>query len=290
VSKARGSDDRGSRRQAAALARTLLRPKAYLGTAREVALGAFSLATYPLGVTAPGQPEPLPYLPKRLEARSLVALSPEVAWTPIVLVHGYFHNHSAFLMMRRSLRRAGFQYVHSMNYNPLTADVPTLAERLGEEVERVRDATGAEHVQIVGHSMGGMVARTYVQMFGGEDTVDTVITLGTPHRGTHVARLGPGLAAAQLRPGSSFLRSIEESSRPTPVRWISFYSDLDAMVIPASSGKLVHPALKAVNVRTRDTGHLSLLVSGEVLTGIIAHLSDPWLGRDKPESRAAEAS
>lgn len=262
-----------------ALARTLLRPRTYLGTARELAIGAFSVATYPLGVTQPVQPEPIPYLPKRLEARSLVTLSPEIAWTPIVLVHGYFHNRSAFLAMSRTLRRAGFSYVHTMNYNPLSAGMPALAERLGEEVQRVLDATGAEQVQIVGHSMGGIVARDYVQSFGGDEHVDTVITLGSPHRGTHAARLGMGPAVKELTPGSAFLRRLEEGARPSGVRWISYYSDLDAMVLPSSSAKLVHPALKAVNIKTRDTGHLSLLVSGEILRGIVAHLSDPWLGR-----------
>ena len=274
----------------AALARTLLRPRAYVGTVRELAIGALSLATYPLGMRAAVQPEPIPYLPKRLEARSLVTLAPDIAWTPIVLVHGYVHNRSAFLAMSRALRRSGFQYVHTMNYNPLTADIPALAKRLGQEVQRVLDATGAEQVQIVGHSMGGMVARAYVQLFGGEEHVDTVITLGTPHRGTHSARLGAGPAARQLRPGSPFLRTLEESARPGPVRWVSYYSDLDAMVIPASSAKLVHPALKAVNIKTRDTGHLSLLMSGEILRGVTAHLSDPWLGRPTAGGDPLEAA
>lgn len=278
------------RRQAAALARTLVRPGTYVGAAREAAIGAFSLATYPLGMRA-SVPEPIAYVPRQPAGRSLLTLAPEVAWTPIVLVHGYFHNRSAFLSMGRALRRAGFQSVHTMNYNPLTDDISGLAGRLEREVDRVLDATGAEQVQIVGHSMGGMVARAYVQLLGGDERVDTVVTLGSPHRGTHAAYLGAGPAARQLRPGSAFLRTLEESARPMPVRWISYYSDLDAMIVPSSSGKLVHPALKAVNIETRDTGHLSLLVSGDVLRGIVAHLSDPWLGRadqaDKPGQMSA---
>lgn len=269
----------GTRRQAGAVARTLLRPRAYAGAARELAWTAFSLATYPLGLRTPEHPGPAAAVPRHVNARSLMTLAPEVASTPIVLVHGYVHNRSAFLAMRRALRRAGFQYVHTLNYNPLTAELTDLAERLGEEIERTLDVTGAEQVQIIGHSMGGIVARAYVQLLGGEDTVDTVVTLGSPHRGTYAAHLGVGPAAAQLRPGSPFLRRLEETARPTPVRWVSYYSDLDAMVVPAASAKLVHPALKAVNVRTRDIGHLSLLANGEVLRGIVDHLSDPWLGR-----------
>lgn len=274
----RGEHISGARR-ATTIAKTLIRPSAYVGTAREVVLGAASLVAYPLGISPSIQPEPVTYTPRRVNHKPLLALDADVAWTPIILVHGYIHNRSAFLMMSRALRRAGFRYVHTMNYNPLAADMGTLATQLGEEVERVLDATGAERVQLVGHSMGGMVARTYVQMYGGAPHVDTVATLGSPHRGTWSALLGVGPAAAELRPRSPFLRHLEETARPSHVRWLSYYSDLDAMIIPSSSGKLVHPALDAVNIKTRDTGHLSLLMHGEVLRSIVTHLSDPWLGR-----------
>jgi triacylglycerol lipase len=262
------------RRHAAALARTLVRPGAYAGAAREAAIGAFSVATYPLGLRA----APAACAPRHTATRSR-SVAPDVARMPIVLVHGYFHNRSAFLSMGRSLRRAGFPYVHTLNYNPLAHDVFALARQLDREVEHVLETTGASRVQIVGHSMGGIVARTYVQTMAADERVDTVITLGTPHRGTHAARFGAGPAARQLRPGSPFLRILEETARPTAVRWISYYSDLDAMIIPTSSGKLVHPALHAVNVMSRDTGHLSLLMNGEVLRGIVGYLSDPALGR-----------
>lgn len=265
------------RRRAAALARTLARPRTYAGAAREAVIGAFSVAAYPLGLRA-APPRPVAHA-RQAAPHAHVSLAPEVAWAPIVLVHGYFHNRSAFLAMSRRLRRAGFQYVHTMNYNPLAHDMFALADQLRREIDLVLDATGAEQVQIVGHSMGGMVARTYVQTMAGDERVDSVVTLGTPHRGTHAARFGAGPAARQLRPGSAFLRTLEETARPTAVRWISYYSDLDAMIVPTSSARLVHPALGAVNVKSRDTGHLSLLMNGEVLRGIVAHLADPSLGR-----------
>lgn len=276
------------RRRAVALARTLVRPRTYAGAAREAAIGAFSVATYPLGLRA-APPRPVAHA-RHTASPARVPLASQVGWTPIVLVHGYFHNRSAFLAMNHRLRRAGFPYVHTMNYNPLAHDMFALAEQLRREVDLVLDATGAERVQIVGHSMGGMVARTYVQTMGGDECVDTVITLGTPHRGTHAARFGAGPAARQMRPGSAFLRTLEETARPTAVRWISYYSDLDAMIVPTSSARLVHPALGAVNVKSRDTGHLSLLMNGEVLRGIVAHLADPSLGRTPAASTAASTA
>lgn len=284
------SDGTLIRRQAGQAVRALLRPSTYRGAAREAVTSAFHLAAYPLGVTPGLQRSQVSYATNGLAQRSLLAQDPETACTPIILVHGYFHNRSAFLVMSRALRRAGFQHVHGLNFNPLAQDLNELAAMLAIEVDRVLAAAGAERCMLVGHSMGGLVARAYVQDLGGEDTVDTVITLGTPHRGTYTSLVGLGPAAAQMRPGSTFLRRLEETARPNGVRWVSYYSDLDLLMLPAVTAKLVHPALQANNVKLRDTGHLSLLLSGEVLRGVVRWLSDPSVGRPVAVGDAATPS
>lgn len=281
-------DDRAVlRRQLGAAARSLRRPQTYLGAARELALAAFHVATYPLGLVPSAQPVEVPLMSRRAAYRPAEALDPAVAQIPVVLIHGYVHNHSAFLVMASSLRAAGFAHVHGLNYNPLRSDIPTIADLLGVEVERVLAATGAERCILIGHSMGGIVARYYTQLLAEPGTIDTVVTLGSPHRGTYTAHIGPGPAAYQLRPHSPLLRRLEESARPSDTRWIAYYSDLDVMVTPAVSGKLVHPALRAKNIYLRNTGHLSLLLSGEALRSIVDHLADRMLGR--PEQEAATA-
>lgn len=263
------------RRQAGKAARALLRPATYAGAARELALGAVHVATYPFGALPQRHArahEPLGGLPPLTDADTTAGM-------PVLLLHGYVHNRSAFLVMSRSLKRAGFRWVHSLNYNPVADDLAAGAARLGAEVERVLEASGASRCQIVGHSMGGMIARHYVQELGGEDTVDTVVTLGSPHRGTFSAYLAASPAVTQLRPGSAYLRHLDETARPSDVRWIAYYCDLDATIVPATSAKLLHPALGATNIRARDTGHLSLLVSREVIGSLVEHLTDRTLGR-----------
>ena len=249
-----------------------------MGAAREGALCAFNVVTYPLGIR-PGTPSweaPLDEQSRR--ARTKLALDPRLAATPVLLVHGYVHNRSAFLALKRQLKRAGFRYVDGVNYNALEG-IPQAAARLGAEVERVLQATGEDRVMIVGHSMGGMVSRYYVQELGGEDTVDTVITLGSPHAGSYTSYIGVGEAATQLRPGSALLDQLQSTARPGPVRWIAYWSDLDLFVTPSAHARLDHPALQAHNVRVRDTGHLSLLASGFVLRDVLAHLTNPLLHR-----------
>jgi pimeloyl-ACP methyl ester carboxylesterase len=246
-------------RQVSAAVRSALRPASYLGLARELLLTSVHAATYPLGLLppAPFSAEPLdPSLPRR----------------PVLLVHGWVHNRSAFLMMQRGLRRAGLGPLHTFEYPSVTGDLSRIGHELAPVVEQLVGRSREDKCILIGHSMGGLIARRYVQDLGGDQLVDTVVTLGTPHRGTYNAYWGVGLAIEQCRPGSAFLRHLDETARPGLARWIAYYSDLDLMVTPAVSAKLLHPALGATNVRVRDIGHLSLLLSRSVLADLIQRL------------------
>lgn len=249
-------------RQMAAAARSALRPSTYLGMVREALLTSVHAATYPLGM--------LPAAPLTREA-----VDPPVRRRPVMLVHGWIHNRSAFLLMQQGLRRAGLGPLHTFEYQSMTGDLDRIARRLGPAVEQLVGRSPRGDCVLIGHSMGGLIARQYVQELGGHALVDTVVTLGTPHRGTWTAWFGAGRAIEQCRPGSAYLRQLERGARPGLARWISYYSDLDFMITPAISAKLLHPALRADNVRVRDIGHLSMLLSRPLLADVVRRLGEP---------------
>ena len=252
------------------IVRALARREAVTGTLKEVFLSAFHVAAYPLGWLPVSGPRRVVTMPPVEPSSNIDPLH-----TPVIMVHGWVHNRSAFLVMTRALQRAGFSHVQGFNYSSITHTVEGAAATLADVVDATLQRTGAGKCVLVGHSMGGVVARCYTQRFGGYDKVDTVATIGAPHRGTHTATLGFGTAVRQLRPGSRLLQSLEETARPSGVRWISFYSDLDVLVMPAANGKLVHPALQAINIRVRDTGHLSMLMSDDVIGTLVQLLTAP---------------
>jgi triacylglycerol lipase len=259
-----------------ALQRTFTRPSTYPGAIKELAIAGLNIALYPAGLIgeAVGYELSTGSLRGRYSPQlALRYLDPHAASTPILLVHGYFHNRSAFVMMRRSLRRMGYHYVETMNYNVVGQTCDELAQQLGRQVDRVLDATGASQVHLIGHSLGGLLSRLYIQQYGGEDLVHTCVTLGTPHHGTYTARIGPGKAAKALRPGSELIRRLDATARELPVRFISYYSNLDALVVPASSAKLTHPEFNATNILVKDHGHMSLLLSSELIHSIGVQLS-----------------
>lgn len=283
-----------------ALVRTMRRPGTYPGFARELVLAGMNLALYPAGLLSDAlKVEDAVRLGDRYTSQiPLRYLDPEAAATPIVLLHGYFHNRSAFLVMRRALKRFGYRSVTTMNYNVIGHDVPELATELAEHVDDVLAQVEGTRVHLVGHSLGGLVARYYIQELSGHEKVHTCITLGTPHQGTYAAFVGRGKAARQLRPGSPLIRQLGRSARRTPVRFVSYYSNLDSLVLPASNGKLTEPALRASNILVKDLGHLSLLMSRPVIRSIaetLSSLDDPGADvralhqRDRPTRRRARA-
>ncbi|MGZ4120670.1 MAG: esterase/lipase family protein [Actinomycetota bacterium] len=257
--------------------RAMKRPKTYPGFAREVLMTSLNIALYPAGFISDAlKVEDAVRLGDKYTSQTpLRYLDPVAASTPIILLHGWFHNRSAFVVMRRQLKRFGFRSIDTMNYNVIGHDVEELARQLAEHVDEILDRTEATHVHLIGHSLGGLVARTYIQEYGGGDKVHTCVTLGTPHRGTHAAWIGRGKAMRELRPNSQLIRRLSESARAMPVRFVSFYSNLDSLVLPVTNAKITEPALRATNILVKDLGHLSLLISRPLIRSIAEILSNP---------------
>ncbi len=273
---ARALDD--ARERAGHARRALATPRGIRGTAVEVAWWTAHLAMWPFGVLDERAGDEvsrsnLAGLPP--VQRGLLVGDVEAAGTPIILVHGIVDNRSVFTLLRRALSRRGFGRVVTVNYSSLTGDIRVLADRLATLVEQVCEDTGYERVHVVGHSMGGLVARYYVQRLGGDQRVHTLVTLGSPHEGTLPAFALPHPLVRQLRPGSDVVRELREPAAGCRTRFVAVWSDLDQMIVPKRSATIVHPDLSARNVFVRGCGHMSLPIDGRVVHEIcmtLAHL------------------
>lgn len=205
--------------------------------------------------------------------RALFAADPLAARIPVVLVHGLIDNRSVFSVMRRSLRKRGFTHVCTWNYSPLLGDVARGAADLGAFIERVCEQTGHDQVHVVGHSLGGLIARYHVQRQGGDRRVESLVTLGTPHGGSVLAHALPTPLVRQLRPGSRVLQELAEPAPGCRTRVTAIYSDLDQMVLPTRAGRCDHPDLQARNLLIRGVGHMSLPRHGGVVHEVAATLA-----------------
>jgi pimeloyl-ACP methyl ester carboxylesterase len=241
------------------------RPATYSGHLKELTSTVVTAGMWPLGVAD----------------RGLSALAPvpdrSPVSTPVLLVHGYGANKSNWLFVNRYLQQAGFERVHALNYNPFTADIPALAERCAERAEELKAHFGVDRLHVVGHSLGGIIARYAIQVLGAEG-VGVCLTVASPHGGVRLARYGSPLSAAsplatglQLRPDSPVMTLLRSSARPLPTRFVAYYSNLD-LIVPARRAMILEPELEATNILVKDHGHLSIMLSRRLVSSIVDQL------------------
>ena len=236
--------------------------RAASGLAIEAGWATAHLMMYPLGLFS--APSPLDSGHHDLrglspEQRGLLHHGVEAAETPILLVHGIIDNHAIFTVMDRALRRRGFQTLATYDYGLFTQNIPRAAQRLGEAIEQLSVATGYERIHVIGHSLGGLIARYFVQRLGGDGRVQTLVTLGTPHQGTQLAWAASLLPLVrQLTPGSPVIRELTEPAPGCRTRFIAFFSDIDHLVVPGRNARIAHPDLNMQNIAALGVGHLSM--------------------------------
>lgn len=284
-----------TRRAASRGLRSITSPAGLRGCGTEVAWIAAHAALYPLGFRAERRAADddrhrvADLSPRR---RGLLTHDLDAAGTPILLVHGMGDNRSVFTVLRRSLRRCGFGQVRTLNYSVFTSDVRTAADSLGRAVDAACAQTGYERVHVVAHSLGGVVARYYVQRLGGDDRVHTLVTLGSPHGGTRSARLLPLRLCRQLTPGSELLAELAAPAPGCRTRFVAVWSDLDQVIYPKRHARIDHPDLDARNVLLRGIGHTSLPADGRVarvVTRELVHLDQDGATVPAPEPQARTA-
>jgi pimeloyl-ACP methyl ester carboxylesterase len=247
--------------------RALLSPAGVVGVAVEGVWVTLHVALYPWGLLEDRLDEASHMGVSHLSPvqRGLIVGDVEAAGTPIILIHGVIDNRSIFTLLRRALRGRGFGRTYALNYSPFTDDIADVAERLGALIEDVCEQTGYERVHIIGHSMGGLVARYYVQRLGGDRNVHTVCTLGTPHCGTIPARFVPWPVIRQMRTDSPIITELAEPAPGCRTRFIAIWSDLDQLVLPQRNARILHEDLRARNVFIKGIGHMSLPVDRRVV-------------------------
>jgi len=225
----------------------------------------------------------IPLAFRRQRVRDLEAGEPG---RPVVLLHGYAQHTANFLWLARRLRRDGWIHLYSVRHTALGGDIEQSGRRLAAAIDRIRRAAGATEVDVVAHSMGGLVARACVRAHGRASGIGRLITLGTPHQGTLVfSRLALDPMVAQMRPASPLLRRLAaDDPIPDAIECVSIYSADDAIVVPPRNA--YYPG--ALNIEVRGLGHMSLLFSRRVYELVRENLAAPT-ARDDDARRPVPA-
>ncbi len=173
----------------------------------------------------------------------------------VLLVHGFFCNRGLWNPWLARLRAAGVPCV-AVDLQPVFAGIDDYAATVAAGVQRLREATG-EPPLVVAHSMGGLAVRAWLAASGSGHAVHAVLTLGTPHQGTRLARFAHSRNARQMRRGSDWLRALaaREAAASRPARFVCVWSDCDNIVLPPLTATL--PG--AEQRRLAGVGHLTMV-------------------------------
>ncbi|MDF1562161.1 MAG: hypothetical protein P1V51_03910 [Deltaproteobacteria bacterium] len=179
----------------------------------------------------------------------------------LVFVHGLGGNRAGFFPLQGYLAWHGHDRQLAYNYRSSGASL----EGLGLELKRLLDAqVRGGRITLVAHSMGGLVSRVYLQLLGGHRRVERLVTLGTPHLGSHATAYLPTPLVSQLRPGGPFLEHLNALPPPGGVEVLSIAAEKDLMVLPAENALCPFGERRMIPGR----GHLDLLFSREVFREI----------------------
>ncbi len=245
-----------------------------------VAVVAFNLATFAVAFRSAPRP---PRLWRAIWREMIASLLLLPAWPfflllgavygarstgkrPVVLVHGYAMNRTNWLWLGRKLAARGLGPLHGLSYFSPNA-VADSAAKLGLYIERLCVDCGASEVDVVAHSLGGVIARYYIEKLGGAPRIRRLITIATPHRGTRWARFAVGRVRGDLAHESPLVVDLGPPRLPRP-EITSIWSTCDNLVVPADSSRL-GPG----DVVFDDLGHLGLLTSPRVADAVAERLA-----------------
>jgi triacylglycerol lipase len=188
----------------------------------------------------------------------------------VILLHGIFDSGQVFATLQQLLHDHGFcTLAPDLVPNDGSVSIAALAEQVRQIVEQ--DCKEAEWLGLIGFSMGGIVARYYLQNLGGYRRVKRVVTISSPHRGSALAYLKNGSGVEELRPNSPLLKALAESEELLlPLKPLSLWTPLDLMVVPAKNSiwKI------AQNIAFNVVAHPLMLTSRAVHDAILKSLDE----------------
>ena len=160
---------------------------------------------------------------------------------PIVFLHGLGGHRGNFLPMRSWLGLKGRRRGYSIGLTP-GEDLMTLGRQLSTVISEIIAINGLPEdaqVDIVAHSMGGVVARLALLEVATLSRVHTLVTLGTPHSGTQIARLGGTHRCHDLRPDSPVMQALSiQLPWRGPTRMVCLWSESDPIMQPAETAQV----------------------------------------------------
>jgi pimeloyl-ACP methyl ester carboxylesterase len=188
----------------------------------------------------------------------------------VVFIHGFFCNRGFWNPWLKRLQGSGHAFI-AVNLEPLFGSIDDYIPQIDAAVAQVTQATGLVPL-VVCHSMGGLAVRAWLREMKAEARVHHIVTIGSPHRGTWLARFGHGQNGLQMRLLSDWQKQLDHGMPAgRHALFTCWYSNADNIVFPASMATLSG----ADNRLVRGVAHVQMAFVPQVMDATLSMLQIP---------------
>ena len=181
----------------------------------------------------------------------------------VMLVHGLFATAGVLRPLRRDIEEQTGAFTTSFTHPP-GPGIPSIAR---DVADAVRAISGDARIHLIGHSIGGVAVRYFVQELGSDRRVVQTLSIGSPFGGTKPARLFPAPVGRDIAPGSELLAKLARGARERlRVPHLSIYAHQDH-VVPSGAYLAAGERLSV-----SGCGHNSLIYHPDVVAEVVTRI------------------
>src|SRR3990167_10232137 len=191
---------------------------------------------------------------------------------PILFIHGYMHHSVVFLYMIKTIKKAGYNSIFTINLNKPFSSIEVFSQEMKIKVTEIKKNTNSNKIHIIAHSMGGVVAAYYALFLDKEESIDKLITICSPLNGTYAAFAGAGKCAYEMRKNSIFINNLNKKIlEDNSINFYHIATKTDQLIIPYKSA-LTNKKLKKEFIFD-GIGHAKILFTKKVVLKVLEFLS-----------------
>ena len=185
----------------------------------------------------------------------------------VVFIHGFICNRGIWTPWLAHVKKRKRAFV-ALNLEPVFGSIEDYVGLINRAVQQVTLDTGMPPL-VVCHSMGGLAVRAWLRHANDDQRVHHIITIGSPHHGTWMARFSLMANGRQMHLSNDWLGQLEADEPPERYTLFTcYYSNCDNIVFPASTATLAG----ADNRLIIGAAHVALAFDQTVMSESLARI------------------